>query len=99
MRMAWALGALTLAATAASAASGGYRILDRIAGPDGGWDFVRVDPAHDRLWMTRGTSVMAVDLASGKVTAGLAPGERLHDVLPVNGGRELMITLGNANAA
>ncbi|MDB5476656.1 MAG: hypothetical protein JWP49_2167 [Phenylobacterium sp.] len=99
MKLACALAALTLAATAASAAPGGYRILDRIKGPDGGWDFVRVEPAHDRLWMTRGTSVMAVDLASGKVTAGLAPGERLHDVLPVNGGKELLITLGNANTA
>ena len=99
MKLACAFAALTLAATAASAAPGGYRILDRIPGADGGWDFVRIDPDRDRLWMTRGSSVTAIDLASDKVTAGLAPGERLHDVLPVNGGRELLITLGNANRA
>ena len=99
MKLSCALTALTLAATAASAAPGSYRILDRLPGPDGGWDFVRVDPDHDRLWMTRGTSVMAINLTSGQVIAGLAPGERLHDVLPVNGGKELLITLGNDNVA
>jgi DNA-binding beta-propeller fold protein YncE len=99
MKLAWPFAALMLAATAAGAASDRYRIIERIPGPDGGWDFVRVDPIHDRLWMTRGTSVSAIELATGKLTAGLAPGERLHDVLPVNGGRELLITLGNANTA
>lgn len=99
MKLACALAALTLAATAAGAAPARYRILERIPGPDGGWDFVRLDPGHDRLWMTRGTSVMAIDLASGKVTAGLTPGVRLHDVLPVNDGQELLITAGTANAA
>jgi DNA-binding beta-propeller fold protein YncE len=100
MKLSCAFAALTLAAaSAASAAPAGYRILERIEGPDGGWDFVRVDAAHDLLWMTRGTFVMSVDLASGKVTSGLAPGVRLHDVLPVNDGKELLITSGTNNTA
>lgn len=100
MRLVLALAATALlAASAAQAAGPGYRVLDRIAGPDGGWDFLRVDPAHNRLLVTRGTSVMAVDLASGTVEAGLAPGKRLHDALPVNGGAELLVTNGASNSA
>lgn len=83
----------------AAAAAGGYRVVDQIKGPDGGWDFARIDPGSNRLLVTRGTSVMALDLGSGKVTAGLAPGQRLHDALPVNGGRELLVTNGDAGTA
>src|SRR6185436_13153193 len=80
-------------ATGATAAPP-YRVIDRIAGPDGGWDYVRVDAANNRVLVAHGTSVMAVDLATKAVTPGLAPGVRLHDALPVNGGREVAVTNG-----
>jgi hypothetical protein len=88
----WALGA-----TAAAAA--GYHVIDKIRGPDGGWDYVRVDPAHNRVLLTHGTSMMAVDLASKAVTPGLAPGQRLHDAMPVNGGSEILVTNGGTDSA
>ncbi len=81
----------------AAAAAPAYKIIDRIPGPDGGWDYVRVDPAHDRLLVARGTSVMAVDLATRGVTPGLAPGARLHDALPLNG--EMLVTNGGTATA
>lgn len=99
MRLVLAFAAAMLAASAAQAATPGYRVIERIAGPDGGWDFLRVDAAHNRLLVTRGTSVMAVDLASGKIEAGLAPGKRLHDALPVNDGAEMLVTNGGSNTA
>ena len=74
-----------------------YKLLDRIPGPDGGWDYVRVDTAANRVLVVRGSSVMAVDLASKAVTTGLAPGVRLHDALPVNG--ELLVTNGGTATA
>ena len=74
-----------------------YKVLDRIPGPDGGWDYVRVDAANNRVLVARGTSVMAVDLATKAVTPGLAPGARLHDALPVNG--ELLVTNGGTATA
>lgn len=86
-------------ASGAAAAAGGYRVIDEVKGPDGGWDFARIDPVSNRLLVTRGTSVMSLDLATGKVAAGLAPGQRLHDALPVNGGRELLVTNGDAGTA
>jgi hypothetical protein len=53
--------------------------------------------ANNRVLVARGTSVMAVDLATRAVTPGLAAGARLHDALPVNG--ELLVTNGgNATA-
>lgn len=92
-----ALAGAFLATTAVAA--GSYRVLERIKGPDGGWDFARVDTATNRLYVTRGTFVMAMDLASRKIVSGLAPGRHLHDALPVNGGRELLITDGDAGTA
>lgn len=74
-----------------------YYVSDRIPGPDGGWDYVRVDADNNRVLVARGTSVMAIDLTTRTVTPGLAAGERLHDALPVNG--ELLVTNGgNATA-
>ncbi|HEV3165390.1 MAG TPA: hypothetical protein VGZ22_15290, partial [Isosphaeraceae bacterium] len=36
-------------------------------GGDGGWDFLEVDGANRRLYITRGTRVVVVDLDSEKV--------------------------------
>lgn len=91
------LAALTVA-SAANAAAPAYHIVDRIAGPDGRWDYVRVDPTADRVLVAHGTSVTEVGLADGKVTIGLAPGLLLHDVMPVNG-HEMLVTDGGKGVA
>jgi len=87
---AWALCA------AAQAAGPGYHVIDRIAGPDGGWDYVRVDGAHNRVLVAHGTAVTAFDLATRAVTPSLAAGVRLHDVMPVKGGAEVVVTNGGS---
>jgi DNA-binding beta-propeller fold protein YncE len=92
------LAALALGAAPALAKTG-YHVIDRIAGPDGGWDYVRVDAANNRVLVAHGTSVTAVDLATKAVTPGLAPGLRLHDALPVNGGAEMLVTNGGNGTA
>jgi DNA-binding beta-propeller fold protein YncE len=92
------LATLMLAAGSAQAAGSGYHVLDRVAGPDGGWDYVRVDPTHNRVLLTHGTSVMAIDLAT-KAVSSFAPGQRLHDAMPVNGGAEVLVTNGGTNTA
>lgn len=80
-----------------AAAAPAYKIVDRIPGPDGGWDYVRVDPENNHVLVARGSSVMAVDLETHAVTPGLAAGARLHDALPVNG--ELLVTNGGSATA
>jgi DNA-binding beta-propeller fold protein YncE len=100
MMSALRIAGLALAAWAicSAAQAAGYHVIDRIAGPDGGWDYVRVDTANNRVLVAHGTSVMAVDLATKAVTPGLAPGVRLHDALPVNGGTEILVTNGGTGA-
>ncbi|NIJ65128.1 DNA-binding beta-propeller fold protein YncE [Sphingomonas leidyi] len=71
-----------------------YRIVDRIPGADGGWDFASVDPAAGRLYVARSNGIMAVDLSDRKVTAALAPAHRAHAVLPMPGTREIVETDG-----
>jgi DNA-binding beta-propeller fold protein YncE len=88
------------ATTAAAQAAGtGYHVVDRVAGPDGGWDYVRVDPTNNRVLLTHGGSVLALDIATKAVTAGLAPGAILHDPLPVNAGTEVLVTNGGTAEA
>jgi DNA-binding beta-propeller fold protein YncE len=97
-----ALAALIMAG-AAQAASGAaapaYHVVDKIAGPDGGWDYLRVDAGHNRVLIPRGVAVMSIDLATKQVKTGLAPGGRQHVALPINGGREMLITNGADNSA
>jgi YVTN family beta-propeller protein len=93
-----ALAALSLAG-AAQAAGPGYHVLDRIPGPDGGWDYVRVDARTNQVLLPRGTAVEAIDIASKKVTTGLVPGGRQHVAMPVNDGREILVTNGANDTA
>ena len=92
-----ALGALACA-TAVQAAAPGYHVVARIAGPDGGWDYVRVDTANNQVLVARGTSVMRLNLDTLAVTGGLATGQGLHDPFPVNGGKEVAVTNGGSNS-
>src|SRR6185437_8390893 len=96
IRIAIASLSLLALASAAQAAGSGYHVVDRISGPDGGWDYVRVDPRNNRVLVAHGGSVMAIDLATRQVTPGLAPGQILHDPLPVNDGSEFMVTNGGS---
>jgi hypothetical protein len=76
-----------------------YRIVDRIAGRDGGWDFAAVDAATGRLYVARGDGVERIDLATRQVVDPLAPARHAHQVLTLDGGRTLMVTEGDAGTA
>jgi DNA-binding beta-propeller fold protein YncE len=92
-----AFGAL-IASGSAQAASG-YHVIDRIAGPDGPWDYVRVDAANNRVLVAHGSTVTAVDLATKMVTPSFATGLMLHDPMPVNAGKEVLVTNGGLATA
>lgn len=80
---------LSTAATAQPA----YHVASSIAGPDGSWDYARVDPAAKRLYVARSNAVTSADLASGTVTS-LGDVQRGHAVVPLPGGH-LLVTSGN----
>jgi YVTN family beta-propeller protein len=90
---------LSVGGVAMAANASGYKLLDRIAGGDGGWDYAAVDAANGRVLVGRGTNVMAVNLATRAVTESFAKGDGIHAALPINGGTEVLITNGRANTA
>jgi DNA-binding beta-propeller fold protein YncE len=89
MALAFRLSSLILlaSATGASAATAPgpskLQVAARIAGPDGGWDYVSFDPARRRVYVAHGSSVMVINADSGKVNPDFAAGDRLHAVVPV----------------
>ncbi len=58
----------------ASAAGPSYHVIEKLQlGGEGGWDYLTADGASHRLYVSRGSHVMVVDLETGKV-AGDIPG-------------------------
>ena len=92
--------ALTVATAAqALAAPAPMKVVDRIAGPDGGWDYANFDPVRRRLYVAHGATVTAVDVDTGQVTPALVAAQRAHIALPLPGGDELLVTNGGADTA
>lgn len=88
---------LAFAPPSAHAAGGHLQIVDRIAGPDGGWDYASYDAARRRIYVTHGTVVLALDLASGQLNANFAQGARLHEVVAVPG-QDLLVTTNSGDS-
>jgi DNA-binding beta-propeller fold protein YncE len=58
-----------------------YDAVHKIAiGGEGGWDFLEVDAANRRLYVTRGTHVVVLDLVSEKVVGEIAETPGVHGV-------------------
>jgi YVTN family beta-propeller protein len=94
--------ALALAGPAAMAQAQpapAYAVVERIKGPDGGFDYVNFDPALGRVYVSRTDGALALDVRTGVVTGHLAPAQRSHAALPVEGGSELVITDAGGNVA
>jgi DNA-binding beta-propeller fold protein YncE len=65
----------------AQAPSARYDTVHKIAiGGDGGWDFLEVDAANRRLYVTRGTRVVVVDIDTEKVIGEIADTPGVHGV-------------------
>ncbi|HEX6537421.1 MAG TPA: YncE family protein [Gemmatimonadaceae bacterium] len=84
--------ALSLAALLAPAAAGAqagrgnasYHVVRRLAvGGEGGWDYLTVDTADDRLFVSRGTHVMVVDLRGGSVVGDIPNTNGVHGIAVV----------------
>lgn len=87
------------ASQAVAADAAGPVVADKIAGPDGGWDYVTVDSAANRVYVARTAGVTMFDLAT-KVAVNILPElTRTHIALPINGGKELFVTVGATGEA
>jgi DNA-binding beta-propeller fold protein YncE len=84
-RFAWIILGASLAffpgAGPAGAAAEHYRVVDRYRpGGEGGWDYVTVDPAAHRLYVSRSTRVQVIDLNTGKLVGEVADTPGVHGI-------------------
>jgi DNA-binding beta-propeller fold protein YncE len=66
---------------AARAADGPYRKLAEIAiGGEGGWDYLSVDAAARRLYVSHATKVVVIDIDEDAVVGEIAPAPGVHGI-------------------
>jgi DNA-binding beta-propeller fold protein YncE len=74
-----ALAILGLTATALHAQDGPYKFATEISiGGEGGWDYLSVDPAAHRLYVSHATKVIVIDTATNKVVGDVPDTPGVH---------------------
>ena len=60
---------------------GGYRLLHEYKpGGEGGWDYLTMDPASRRLYISRGTHVQILNIDSGKLEGDITDLKGVHGI-------------------
>jgi len=63
----------------------GYHLIKKVKlGGTGGWDYLEVDPATHRLFVSRGTHYVVVDPDQGKIIGDIPGSQRAHGVAFAN---------------
>jgi DNA-binding beta-propeller fold protein YncE len=73
-------------------------VVGAIPGPDGTWDYASIDGVARQLYVAHGDSVLRVELDTGKLSAPLVVGQRLHTIVPLPNGRALVTDSGRNSA-
>ena len=86
--------------SAQQAEASGYHLANKVKlGGSGGWDYLEVDPATHRLFITRATHVIVVDPAQGKIIDDIPTTQGVHGIaLAPDLGRGF-VSAGRANTA
>jgi DNA-binding beta-propeller fold protein YncE len=72
---------VSLAAVAMAAAGPGYHVTTTYkVGGDGGWDYLTADASARRLYISRGTHVIVLDLDSGKNVGDIPDTQGVHGI-------------------
>src|SRR5258707_4115308 len=72
---------LLAAAVALAAAGPGYKVVNSYkVGGDGSWDYLTADAAARRLYISRATHVIVLDLDSGKTVGDIADTPGVHGI-------------------
>ena len=74
-----------------------YAIVDRISGPDGGWDYATIDAAARRLYLGRDAGVLTMDLETRNIVPVAVPGAGVHGATPVGDTGLVVSTNGDKN--
>src|SRR6478672_8963835 len=76
-----ALAVLLAAGAGLSAAATGYHVLSDIQiGGEGGWDYLTVDSAARRLYVSHATHVVVVDLDANKIVGDIPDTPGVHGI-------------------
>jgi len=91
--------ALLLISSTAHAASG-YHVINKLPlGGEGGWDYLTVDSAANRLYISRSTHVMVIDTVTEKVVGDIPDTPGVHGIALAPRLRCGFISNGKANTA
>lgn len=72
---------VSLAAVALAAAGPGYHVAKTYkVGGDGGWDYLTADGSARRLYISRGTHVIVLDVDSGKTVGDIPDTQGVHGI-------------------
>lgn len=79
-RMTWVfVFAVCMSPLVGGAQDGPYRFVKEIAiGGEGGWDYLSVDPAAHRLFVSHGTRIVVVDTRQDKVAGEITDTPGVH---------------------
>ena len=67
--------------SAQQAGASGYHLANKVKlGGSGGWDYLEVDPATHRLFISRATHVIVVDPAQGKIIGDIPNTQGVHGI-------------------
>jgi YVTN family beta-propeller protein len=84
---------------AAAFAAEGYKVITKIKiGGTGGWDYVAVDPAANRVYASHGTLVEVVDTSAGKVVGQITQLHGVHGIAVAPEFGKGFITNGQSNS-
>jgi DNA-binding beta-propeller fold protein YncE len=98
--MLFALPALLISGTTPAQAQASWSVTNTAhIGGDGGWDYVAVDPATHRVFVTRSTHTQAIDGATGKVLGDIPGQVRSHGTAIVSALNRGFITDGGGSGA
>jgi DNA-binding beta-propeller fold protein YncE len=91
---------LTIALVAAAAfAAEGYKVLTKIKiGGEGSWDYVAMDSANRRLYVSHASSVEVIDPDSGKIVGTISGLHRVHGIAIANDLGKGFITNGQSGS-
>lgn len=76
-----------------------YRVVSKIALPDGGWDLLSFDPVLRHVYVTRSDSVDVIDADTGEMLDGMPPAAHGHATIPIKNGAEILVTDGGSDTA
>jgi YVTN family beta-propeller protein len=80
LRFISAFAALLMALPLVAAESGYHQVAKYDVGGEGGWDYLTVDDSANRLFISRGTHVMVLDMNTGKVVGDIPDTPGVHGI-------------------